>query len=155
MKKRMLQMIILLYFSLSITAQQVTLTPDQIRGYTPDWKGERFPDGRPKVSDAMLERLKKVHLEEAWGVLRNKGYQNQFEGDWLIQFPDSAMTGRVVTAQYLPMRPDVDKIVKEIGKNEKRIGAPNSWPIDVLKNGDVYVADSYGKIADGTLIGQE
>ena len=153
MKKRMLQMIVLLYFSLSITAQQVTLTPDQIRGYTPDWKGERFPDGRPKVSDAMLERLKKVHLEEAWGVLRNKGYQNQFEGDWLIQFPDSVMTGRVVTAQYMPLRPDVDKIVKEIGKNERRIGAPNSWPIDVLKDGDVYVADSYGKIADGTLIG--
>jgi 4-hydroxy-4-methyl-2-oxoglutarate aldolase len=153
MKKRMLQMIMLLYFSLTITAQQVTLTPDQIKGLTPEWKGERFPDGRPKVSDKMLERLKKVHLEEAWGVLRNKGYQNQFEGDWMIQFPDSVMTGRVVTAQYMPMRPDVDKIVKEIGKNEKRIGAPNSWPIDVLKDGDVYVADSYGKMADGTLIG--
>ena len=153
MKKRMSQMIMLLYFSLTITAQQVTLTPDQIRGYTPEWKGERFPDGRPKVSDKMLERLKKVHLEEAWGVLRNKGYQNQFEGDWMIQFPDSVMTGRVVTAQYMPMRPDVDKIVKEIGKNEKRIGAPNSWPIDVLKDGDIYVADSYGKMADGTLIG--
>lgn len=149
----MMQMIVLLLFSLSITAQQVTLTPDQIKGYTPEWKGERFPDGRPKVSDKMLERLKKVHLEEAWGVLRNKGYQNQFEGDWMIQFPDTVMTGRVVTAQYLPMRPDVDKIVKEIGKNEKRVGAPNSWPIDVLKDGDVYVADSYGKIADGTLIG--
>ncbi len=153
MKKRMSQIIILLYFTLTITAQQVTLTPDQIKGYTPEWKGERFPDGRPKVSDKMLERLKKVHLEEAWGVLRNKGYQNQFEGDWMIQFPDSVMTGRVVTAQYMPMRPDVDKIVKEIGKNEKRIGAPNSWPIDVLKDGDVYVADSYGKMADGTLIG--
>lgn len=149
----MMQMFVLLLFSLSITAQQVTLTPDQIKGYTPEWKGERFPDGRPKVSDKMLERLKKVHLEEAWGVLRNKGYQNQFEGDWMIQFPDTVMTGRVVTAQYLPMRPDVDKIVKEIGKNEKRVGAPNSWPIDVLKDGDVYVADSYGKIADGTLIG--
>ena len=153
MKKRILQMIVLLYFSLVITGQQVTLTPDQIKGYTPDWKGERFPDGRPKVSDKMLERLKKVHLEEAWGVLRNKGYQNQFEGDWMIQFPDSVMTGRVVTAQYMPLRPDVDKVIKEIGKNEKRIGGTNSWPIDVLKDGDVYVADSYGKMADGTLIG--
>ena len=66
MKKRILQMIIPLYFSLTITAQQVTLTPDQIKGYTPEWKGERFPDGRPKVPDKMLERLKKVHLEEAW-----------------------------------------------------------------------------------------
>jgi 4-hydroxy-4-methyl-2-oxoglutarate aldolase len=153
MKKRMLQMIVLLYFSLITTAQQVTLSPEQIKGYTPDWKGERFPDGRPKVSDRMLERLKAVRLEEAWGVLRNKGYQNQFEGDWMVLNPDSAMTGRVVTAQYMPMRPDVDKIIKDIGKTEKRIGATNSWPIDVLKNGDIYVADSYGKIVDGTLIG--
>jgi len=101
----------------------------------------------------MLERLKAVRLEEAWGVLRNKGYQNQFEGDWMVLNPDSVMTGRVVTAQYMPMRPDVDKIIKDIGKTEKRIGATNSWPIDVLKNGDIYVADSYGKIVDGTLIG--
>ncbi len=134
-------------------AQQVTLSPDQLKALTPEWKGERFPDGRPKVSDRMLERLKKVHLEEAWGILRNKGYQNQFEGDWMVQHPDSVMTGRVVTAQYLPMRPDFDKLIKETGKTEKRIGATNSWPIDVLKEGDIYVADSYGKIADGTLIG--
>jgi len=153
MKKLIIQTFLLLLLSYDVLAQQVTLTPEQIKGYTPEWKGERFPDGRPKVSDRMLERLKKVHLEEAWGVLRNKGYQNQYEGDWNIQFPDSVMTGRVVTAQYLPLRPDVDKIIKEIGKNEKRIGATNSWPIDVLKDGDVYVADSYGKIADGTLIG--
>jgi regulator of RNase E activity RraA len=134
-------------------AQQVTLTPDQIKGYTPEWKGERFPDGRPKVADKFLERLKKIRLEEGWGILRNKGYQNQFEGDWMILEEDSAMTGRVVTAQYMPLRPDVDKIIKEIGKNEKRVGGTNSWPIDVLQNGDVYVADSYGKIVDGTLIG--
>ena len=63
------------------------------------------------------------------------------------------MTGRVVTAQYMPLRPDFDKVIKEKGKTENRIGATNSWPIDVLKNGDIYVADSYGKIADGTLIG--
>lgn len=141
------------FLQFSGTAQQVTLTPDQIKAITPEWKGERFPDGRPKVSDRMLERLKKVHLEEAWGILRNKGYQNQFEGDWIVEHADSAMTGRVVTAQYMPLRPDWDKVIKETGKNEKRIGATNSWPIDVLKEGDVYVADSYGKIADGTLIG--
>jgi 4-hydroxy-4-methyl-2-oxoglutarate aldolase len=153
MKKSTFLFILLLGSSLFIKAQQVTLTPDQIKAYTPDWKGERFPDGRPKVSDKLLERLKRVHLEEAWGILRNKGYQNQFEGDWMVEYPDSAMTGRVVTAQYLPLRPDVDKIIKEKGKAEGRIGATNSWPIDVLKNGDVYVADSYGKVIDGTLIG--
>jgi 4-hydroxy-4-methyl-2-oxoglutarate aldolase len=153
MKKNSLVFMLLLFASATITAQQVTLTPEQIKGYTPEWKGERFPDGRPKVSDKLLERLKKVHLEEAWGILRSKGYQNQFEGDWIVENDDSAMTGRVVTAQYMPLRPDVDRVIKEIGKTEKRIGATNSWPIDVLKDGDVYVADSYGKIVDGTLIG--
>jgi regulator of RNase E activity RraA len=153
MKKLHFIFYLLLCCSSIVTAQQVTLSPEQIKAYTPDWKGERFPDGRPKVSDRLLERLKGVHLEEAWGILRNKGFQNQFEGDWMVEHPDSVMTGRVVTAQYLPLRPDVDKIIKEKGKAEGRIGATNSWPIDVLKNGDIYVADSYGKVVDGTLIG--
>lgn len=152
MRKLIFQTMMLL-FSFKLFAQQVSLTPEQIKAITPDWKGERFPDGRPKVSDKLLERLKGVHLEEAWGILRNKGFQNQFEGDWSVEHIDEVMTGRVVTAQYLPLRPDVDKLMKEKGKAEGRIGATNSWPIDVLKNGDVYVADSYGKIIDGTLIG--
>ncbi|MEP7318616.1 MAG: RraA family protein [Panacibacter sp.] len=134
-------------------AQQVTPSADQVKALTPEWQGERFADGRPKVADKWLERLKNVALEEAWGILRNKGYQNQFEGDWMILNADSAMTGRVVTAQYMPLRPDLDKIIKDKGKAEGRIGATNSWPIDVLKDGDIYVADSYGKIVDGTLIG--
>ena len=92
-------------------------------------------------------------MEEAWGYLRNKGYHNQYEGEWYVIQPDSVMVGRVVTAQYMPMRPDVDNMIKDKGKTEGRIGSTNSWPIDVLKEGDVYVADSYGKIADGTLIG--
>ncbi len=153
MKKSFFLFMIAWFITAVAHAQQVTLTPEQIKGYTPEWKGDRLPDGRPKVPDYLLQRLKKVRLEEAWGILRNKGFQNQFEGDWMVLNPDSAMTGRVVTAQYLPLRPDVDKIIKDIGKTEKRIGATNSWPIDVLKDGDVYVADSYAKIADGTLIG--
>ena len=135
------------------SAQQVTPTAEQIKALTPDWQGERFPDGRPKVSDKILDRLKDVALEEAWGILRNKGYQNQYEGEWIVLNPDSVMTGRVVTAQYMPLRPDVDKLIKDKGKSEGRIGNTNSWPIDVLKEGDIYVADSYGKIVDGTLIG--
>lgn len=153
MKKNNLIFMLLLFASAPITAQQVTLTPEQVTTLTSRWKGERFPDGRPKVADRFLERLKGVHLEEAWGILRNKGFQNQFEGDWTVIHPDSVMTGRVVTAQYMPLRPDVDSIIKAKGKTEGRIGATNSWPIDVLKNGDVYVADSYGKVVDGTLIG--
>jgi len=153
MKKISFIFSLLLYCFSFLTAQQVTLTPEQLKVITPDWKGERFADGRPKVPDKLLDRLKGVHLEEAWGILRNKGFQNQFEGEWMVIHPDSVMTGRVVTAQYMPLRPDMDNLVKDKGKTEGRIGATNSWPIDVLKNGDVYVADSYGKVVDGTLIG--
>jgi regulator of RNase E activity RraA len=153
MKKKFYLVVVSLIFSVQSFSQQVTLTKEQITELTPEWKGERFADGRPKSSDRFLNRLKNVSLEEAWGYLRNKGYQNQFEGDWMVIRPDSVMVGRVVTAQYMPMRPDYDKIIKDKGKTEGRIGGTNSWPIDVLKDGDVYVADSYGKIADGTLIG--
>ena len=137
------------------TAQNVGSPPEYIKKLTAAWQGERFPDGRPKVSDAILERLKNISIEEAWGVLRNKGYVNQFEGDWIVINPDDPMVGRVVTAQYLPARPDLVQFVKEQGKAEKRAqqGGTNSWPIDVLVDGDVYVADSFGKMADGTLIG--
>jgi len=136
-------------------AQRVGSSPEYIKAITSEWKGERFPDGRPKVSDNLLARLKNISIEEAWGVLRNKGYRNQFEGNWIVINPDSAMTGRVVTAQYMPLRPDLQKYIKDQGVAEKRSpkGGTNSWPIDVLVEGDVYVADSYGKIEDGTLIG--
>ena len=155
MKKKILLLTAFVLACVITGAQNVGSSPEYIKALTSEWQGERFPDGRPKVSDALLERLKNISIEEAWGVLRNKGYQNQFENDWQIINPDEAMTGRVVTAQYMPLRPDLEQYVKSQGKLENRAqqGGTNSWPIDVLVEGDVYVADSYGKIIDGTLIG--
>lgn len=154
MKKGLIIIVIILSGILA-NAQQVGSSPEYIKALTSQWKGDRFPDGRPKVSDAILERLRNISVEEAWGVLRNKGFLNQFEGDWTIVNPDEAMTGRVVTAQYMPLRPDLEKLVKDQGISENRSpkGGTNSWPIDILQPGDVYVADGYGKIIDGTLIG--
>ncbi|QHV95795.1 RraA family protein [Spirosoma endbachense] len=134
-------------------AQQIAATKETISAYSQEWKGERYPDGRPKVSDDLVKRLKDISIEEAWGVLRNEGYTNQFEAGWQIIHPDKVLAGRVVTAQYMPSRPDMEKPIKEKGKTEKRSGGPNAWPIDVLQENDVYVADGYGKIIDGTLIG--
>ncbi len=155
MKRILTLFTMLLIASSLINAQRVGSSPEYIKALTPEWKGERFADGRPKVPDRILERLKDISMEEAWGYLRNKGFQNQFENDWKIIHPGVPMTGRVVTAQYMPLRPDLEKYVKEQGKTENRAqqGGTNSWPIDALVEGDVYVADSYGKIADGTLIG--
>lgn len=135
-----------------IQAQTIQWSADQIKQFSTEHKGERSPDGRPLVSDALIKRLRNVSIEEAWAYLKNKGFNNQFDGSWQI-IGDVPLVGRAVTAQYMPSRPDIDLRIKEKGKIESRSGSPNSWPIDVLKKGDVYVADGYGKIVDGTLIG--
>lgn len=155
MEKKIIVLILFLLGPLLIRAQRVGSSPEYIKAITAEWKGERFPDGRPKVPDSILERLKNISIEEAWSVLRNKKYLNQFERDWIILHHGEPMTGRVVTAQYMPLRPDYDMYIREQGKIENRTqqGGTNSWPIDILTEGDVYVADGYGKIIDGTLIG--
>jgi regulator of RNase E activity RraA len=144
-------------------AQGVGASPEYIKAITSEWKGERFPDGRPKVPDALLERAKNVAIEALWGSLRNiraeglpgSTYSNQYQGEWHIIHPDQSMSGRAVTAQYMPSRPDLELYIKEQGKLEGRAqqGGTNSWPIDALVEGDIYVADGYSKIVDGTLIG--
>jgi regulator of RNase E activity RraA len=143
----------LLAFSSTLQGQSVSLPKETIIGLTSQWQGERFADGRPKVSDNILERMKDVSLENAWSVVRGAGYNNQFAGDWQIIHPERVMVGRALTAQYMPKRPDVEDKMIATGKKEGRIGGANSWPIDMLTTGDIYVADAYGKIADGTLIG--
>jgi regulator of RNase E activity RraA len=120
---------------------------------TSAWKGERSVDGRPRVSDDLLTRMTGVSIEEAWEVLRVHGFENQFAGDWRMLRPGKPFVGRALTASYLPGRPDLLDQVMKTGKAEGRIGPTNSWPIDMLQKGDVYIADGFGKVADGTLIG--
>lgn len=152
MKKSTLLVSLLTLLAISAKAQ-IQMTKEQILFYTAEWKGERMADGRPKVSDNLLKRLKNISLEEAWGIMRKDGYNSQFEGNWQIIRPDKPMVGRVLTAQYMPSRPDMEKPIKEKGKAEGRKGNTNSWPIDLLQENDVYVADGMGKIVWGTLIG--
>src|SRR5688572_2896991 len=137
----------------SITASaQITNSKELTLFYSSEWKGDHFEDGRPKVSDDLVRRLKAISIEEAWGVLRNEGYHNQFESGWKMLHENDAFVGRALTAVYFPKRPDVNKMLLDKGHGEGRVGNDNSWPIDMLKEGDVYVADCFGKIKDGTLI---
>lgn len=140
-------------FAQSTYGQSVQATKASIAAYSQEWKGERSADGRPRVSDDLVRRARNISLEEAWGVLRNEGYNNQFVGDWKIMRPDKPMAGRALTVTYMPSRPDMENPIKEQGTKEKRSGASNSWPIDMLQEGDIYIADGFGKIQDGTLIG--
>lgn len=135
-------------------AQLGMFSKEQREDLTREWKGERFPDGRPKVTDAILSRLKDVSAEEAWGVLRGAGYRNQFEAGWKVINPGGRLVGRVVTAVFMPLRPDVNDVINAHGKQENRVGrGQNSWVIDTLLPGDVLVVDLFGKIKDGTFAG--
>lgn len=139
-------------------AQNIAGSPEYIKALTAKWDGERFEDGRPRVSDDLLERLKKVTIEEAWAELMKLGYQNQYEGEWelLHETEDAVMTGRAVTAQFMPMRPDLEDEIIEQGKKEGRMWEQKrtvSWVINSLVKGDVYVADTYNKEFLGTAVG--
>ncbi|MBL7734208.1 MAG: RraA family protein [Chitinophagaceae bacterium] len=137
----------------SAKAQNITITRQEMIELTPKWKGERFADGRPKVSDDLLERLKSIPLEQAWGALRGEGYLNQYETNWVNIHAGEVLVGRALTAQYMPLRPEVREQLEKKAAREGRIGDMVSWPIDMLVKGDVYVADSYGKLEDGPIIG--
>jgi regulator of RNase E activity RraA len=134
-------------------AQQGFFTPDDVIKYTPEWKGDRFPDGRPKVSDGILDRLKTTTLEEAWAVLRDAGYPHQYEDGWLSIHPDKVLVGRALTAEWMPGRPDVQKVVQDQGKLDHRLGGQNAWPVDMLQPRDVYVCDHFELKQDGPSIG--
>jgi 4-hydroxy-4-methyl-2-oxoglutarate aldolase len=140
----------------ALLAQLGMFTNEQRIDITREWKGERYPDGRPRVPDEVLERLKSTTAEEAWGSVSMRGYRHQYEGGWktINVKPGERLVGRAVTAQFMPHRPDMDAVIKDHARREGRVGSgQNSWVIDTLVTGDVLVVDLFGKIKDGTIIG--
>jgi regulator of RNase E activity RraA len=139
--------------TLRARAQQEFFTPADVTKYTPDWKGESFPDGRPKVPDSILDRMKNVTLEEAWATLQQGGFMHQYEDGWLSIHGDKVLVGRALTAVWMPGRPDIQRVIEDQGKEAHRIGAMNAWPVDMLQPRDVYVADHFELKVDGPSIG--
>jgi len=137
-------------FATGLNAQ--TISKEEMIFLTSAWKGDRFDDGRPKIPDDLLERAENIMIDDAWTVLRNEGYTNQYAGNWKT-VNNATMIGRALTAMYMPTRPDVEENIKERGASQGRKGNTNAWPIDVLSKGDLYVADAYGKISGGPIMG--
>lgn len=127
---------------------------EEIIAITPQWKGKRFPDGRPKVADKYLKALRNLTLEEVWKPIFVKGYESQFEGRLQTLHNDGRkLIGRAVTATFCPTRPDLHETMFNIGMQEGRKGNYNQWVIDTLVEGDVAVIDMYDKIYKGTFLG--
>ena len=139
-------------FFTHLEAQSVQISKQQLIALTNEWKGERFPDGRPKVSDDIIRRMKSVSVEEAWATMSNAGYRYQIAEGWETINPDSVLVGRAVTATFMPGRPDVWKAIDSLGKKEGR-RAQNVWAVEMLQKGDVYVADQFGAKRNGPTIG--
>ena len=153
MKRQIMGMMLACTFAAASAFGQVKMSKDQMMFYTSEWKGDRFPDGRPKIPDDLLKRAIDVSIEDIWDYLRGLGYNCQFDGGFQALHPEKSFAGRALTAQYMPLRPDMIRAITAEGKSEKRVSGNNSWPINELQIGDVYVADGFGKIVEGTLIG--
>ena len=150
--KKIIGIFVLLLVSSFAWGQQIS--KEEMLFLTPLWKGERFADGRPKASDALLQRLKSVTLEEAWAVLKNENFKHNYEDGWQTINPDSVLVGRALTATFMPGRPDIQRVIDDRGHTKDgRIKSQNSWPIDMLVKGDVYVVDQFGAHEDGPTIG--
>jgi regulator of RNase E activity RraA len=150
--KKIIGIFALLMVSTFAWGQQIS--KEEMLFLTPLWNGERFADGRPKVSDALLQRLKSVTLEEAWAVLKNANFKHNYEDGWQTINPDSVLVGRALTATFMPGRPDIQRVIDDRGHTKDgRIKSQNSWPIDMLVKGDVYVVDQFGAHEDGPTIG--
>ena len=134
--------------------------PEDVIALTSQWKGERFPDGRPKVPDSYLDEIRKMTLEELWKPIFVQGYENQFLARPSLhpEFKEDGslnckMIGRAVTAAYAPTRPDLAAYTRSLAQAKGMTGTPNQWVIDSLGDRDVAVIDMYDKIYKGTFLG--
>ena len=127
--------------------------PESIRAVTREWEGDRDSNGRPLVPDNILERMKLVTTEEAWGTCKRNDYHWQFAGGWVNLHPDRVIVGRAVTCRWVPRRPDVHSSIDRQGETDNRVGFQNSWVIDELEPNDLIVVDLFGKIFNGTFAG--
>ncbi len=134
-------------------AQLFTTPREQMIELTAQNPFERFPDGRPKVPDALIERARGLSAEEVWTILPKEGFRSQYADGFRILHPDRKLVGRAFTLQFMPARPDLDDV---INARAKAAGLPrmyNQMAIDMLQPGDVLVVDLFGQQEGGTIVG--
>jgi 4-hydroxy-4-methyl-2-oxoglutarate aldolase len=134
-------------------AQLLTLTRDQLIEYTKQNPFERFPDGRPKVPDGLIERARAMSAEEVFAILPGKGFHNQYEDGFQILHPGKKMVGRAFTLQFMPLRPDLDSAINAKAQAAGFGRMYNQVAIDMVQPGDVLVVDLFGQADGGTIVG--
>jgi 4-hydroxy-4-methyl-2-oxoglutarate aldolase len=139
--------------TLPLLAQINSLPKEQLLQYTKQNPFERFPDGRPKVPDALLEKLKAMSAEEVLSIVR-KGYANQYAAGFQVLSPGKNLIGRAMTMQLMPSRPDIADIDQEKWKAAGNKGRfSHQTAIDMLQKGDVFVVDAHSNADAGGVVG--
>ena len=134
-------------------AQLLSFSNQDLLDYTAQNPFDRFPDGRPKVPDDLIERARGLSAEEVWAGLEDKKFPNQYADGFQILHPGKTMVGRAFTVQFMPERPDVAHVANAKAKARGIKELSNQFAIDMLQPGDVLVVDLFGKKVDGTIVG--
>ena len=137
----------------SAHAQLFTFPKQDLIDYTAKSSFDRFPDGRPKVPDALIERARDLSSEEVWATLHEKEFNNQYADGFQVLHPGKTMVGRAFTVQFMPRRADVEDVAEAKVKERGLPRLTNQAAIDMLQPGDVLVVDLFGKKVDGTIVG--
>lgn len=134
-------------------AQLFTYTREQMIELTAQNPFERFPDGRPRVPDALVERARGLSAEEVWSVLPGQGFRNQYADGFRVLHPERKLAGRAFTVQFMPQRPDLEGLISNRAKAAGIARMNNQVAIDMLQPGDVLVVDLFGQVEGGTIVG--
>jgi 4-hydroxy-4-methyl-2-oxoglutarate aldolase len=130
-------------------AQVFAFSKEELIEYTAKNPFDRFPDGRPRIPDALLERARGLSMEEIFA----QGYRNQYVDGWQVLHPGSKMVGRAFTVLFMPSRPDMDDVARAKAKARGIENFNNQAVMDMLQPGDVIVVDLFGKKEQGTFVG--
>jgi 4-hydroxy-4-methyl-2-oxoglutarate aldolase len=134
-------------------AQMIGFSQQDLLDYTSQNPFGRFPNGRPKVPDEMIERARGLSAEEIWAGLEDKKFRNQYADGFQVLHPGKTLVGRAFTVQFMPERSDLESVAVAKAKARGIPRLTNQTAIDMLQPGDVLVVDLFGKKVDGTIVG--
>ena len=143
----------LVFAAAPLLAQMEGFSYQQVIKYTPKNPFERSADGRPKVPDTLIDRLRRASSEMLWKPLWDRDYRFQWEGGWRINRPEIKLIGRAFTAEYMPIRPDVSEVIEADAARRGLSDRTHTRVIEMLRPGDVLVVDLFGKIEEGSMTG--
>lgn len=151
-------------------AQINSLTKEELIKYTAQNPFDRFPDGRPRIPDSVLEMYKDMASEEVMGAGRPAAAPQSaaagraagpppvssvtFTDGWQLLTPGKKLIGRAFTVQFMPIRQEIAAVDQAEWKQKGNPLALNhQTAIDMLQPGDVLVADLGGNLDAGGIIG--